>query len=390
MSEATILIPARNAEKTLMRAFESSLSDTSAKIIIADHRSSDQTRKVVQNLSNERVLAYDASSCETIGEVRQALLDLADTEYVVWLDADDELLPGRVKRIIDSLKKNHADFYFDASELVLGNQKKTLPMPNFASNNPAAHCRNFERCFLPAPGVPGVRTEFAKKIGFDPDFETAEDYDFLLRASMSGGKFCFDPKVGYRQHHSSTSLSRNLDRQKKFTALALQKHPLEKIGRLYESNGWNKRIQAWGMVQIATFLSEYSDAIEKLDELESSLEDPDCILEPSGIYPYSEGWMINFWKGTLCLLQKKTKESIDYLSEAEKIMPSPETSNNLGVSYSILDKQDLANDSFKDALAKKADYLDAIENLRGECPPRVTKFPLRHFDTRSSYSEPWK
>ena len=87
-----------------MRAFESSLSDTSTKIIIADHRSSDQTRKVVQNLSNERVLAYDASSCETIGEVRQALLDLADTEYVVWLDADDELLPGRVKRIIDSLK----------------------------------------------------------------------------------------------------------------------------------------------------------------------------------------------------------------------------------------------------------------------------------------------
>lgn len=385
MNEATILIPARNAEETLMRAFESSLSDTSPKIIIADHRSSDQTRKVVQNLSNERVLAYDASSSETIGEVRQALLDLADTEYVVWLDADDELLPGRVKRITDSLEKNHADLYFDASELVRGNQTKTLPMPNFASSNPDAHCRNFERCFLPAPGVPGVRTEFAKKIGFDPDFETAEDYDFLLRASMGGGKFCFDSKVGYRQHHSPSSLSRNIDRQKKFTALALQKHPLEKIGRLYESNGWNERIQAWGKVQISTFLSDFSRAFFLLAELERTLIDPLVVLEPDGVYPYPEGWLINFWKGSIQLKLRNFNEAINDLLKAEEIMPMPETSNNLGVGFSRTGKTNQAKELFAKALILKPDYIDAEENLKNISPNLITSFPFRYNNTRSNY-----
>lgn len=368
-----------------MRAFESSLSDTSPKIIIADHRSSDRTRKVVQNLSNERVLAYDASSSETIGEVRQALLDLADTEYVVWLDADDELLPGRVKRIIDSLEKNHADLYFDASELVRGNQTKTLPMPNFASSNPEAHCRNFERCFLPAPGVPGVRTEFAKKIGFDPDFETAEDYDFLLRASMSGGKFCFDPKVGYRQHHSSTSLSRNLDRQKKFTALALQKHPLEKIGRLYESNGWCGRIQAWSKVQILTFLSDFSEAFALLAELERTLVDPLVVLEPDGVYPYPEGWLVNFWKGSIQLKLGNFNEAINDLLKAEEIMPMPEISNNLGVGFSRTGKKNQAKELFTKALIQKPDYIDAEENLKNISPNLITTFPFRYNNIRSNY-----
>lgn len=258
-------------------------------------------------------------------------------------------------------------------------------MPKFASRNPAAHCRNFERCFLPAPGVPGVRTEFAKKIGFDPNFETAEDYDFLLRASMNGGKFCFDPKVGYRQHHSSTSLSRNLERQKKFTAHALQKHPLSKIVRLYENNGWCERIQAWGIVQTATFLSEYSKAMEKLDELESTLIDPLAILEPNGVYPYPEGWLINFWKGSVQLKLGNFGEAIKDLSRAKEIMPKPEISNNLGVVYFSKGKISQAKKLFKMASTQMPDYMDAKENLTSLTPNSITSFPFRCNSTRSNY-----
>lgn len=368
-----------------MRAVESSLGDNPAKIIIADHRSSDQTRKVVQNLSNERVLAYDASSCETIGAVRQSLLDLADTEYVVWLDADDELLPGRVKRIISSLENNRADLYFDASELVRGNRTKTLPMPNFASNNPEAHCRNFERCFLPSPGVPGVRTEFAKKIGFDSDFETSEDYDFLLRASMSGAKFHFGSDVGYRQYHHPNSLSRNLYKQKKYCALALQKHTLEQIELLYEKTGWSKRIQVWGKVQISTSLSDFSRAFALLAELERTLIDPLVVLEPDGVYPYPEGWLINFWKGSIQLKLGNFNEAINDLLRAEEIMPMPEISNNLGVGFFSTGKTNQAKELFAKALIQKPDYIDAKENLKNISPNLITSFPFRYNNTRSNY-----
>ena len=382
---ASVLIPARDAEHSLAKALESAFQVETSAIFVADHGSTDKTLQVAQNYSKMQVRTIDASSCKNIAEVRQTLIDHSNSVYSVWLDADDELLPGRVKRIISSLENNQADLYFDASELVLGNQKKTLPMPNFASNNPAAHCRNFERCFLPAPGVPGVRTEFAKKIGFDPDFETAEDYDFLLRASMNGGKFCFDPKVGYRQHHSSTSLSRNLERQKKFTAHALQKHPLSKIVRLYEGNGWCERIQAWGIVQTATFLSEYSKAMEKLDELESTLIDPLAVLEPHGVYPYPEGWLLNFFKGSINLKLGNFDEAIKDLSRAKKIMPKPEITNNLGVAFTSAGKTNQAKKLFKMALTQMPDYMDAKENLTNFTPKLITSFPFRCNRTRTIY-----
>jgi glycosyltransferase involved in cell wall biosynthesis len=365
----------------LNSAFQVETSD----ILVADHGSTDKTLQVAQSYSKMQVRTIDASFCKNIAEVRQTLIDHSKSLYSVWLDADDELLPGRVKRIINSLENNQADIYFDASKLVRGNQTKTLPMPNFASSNPEAHCRNFERCFLPAPGVPGVRTEFAKKIGFDPDFETAEDYDFLLRASMSGGKFCFDPKVGYRQHHSSTTLSRNLDRQKKFTALALQKHPLEKIGRLYESNGWCGRIQAWSKVQILTFLSDFSEALVQLAELERTLIDPLAILEPHGVYPYPEGWLINFWKGSVQLKLGNFNEAMVDFLYAEEIMPMPEISNNLGVVFFSTGKINQAKEQFKKALTQKPDYIDAKENLKNKSPNLITNFPFRYNSTRSDY-----
>ena len=385
MNSTSVLIPFKNAASTIHRCLKSSLTEKPSQIILANHNSSDDTVEISKKFNTPIIKIVDASSCKTIAQVRQKLLDLVKTEFIVWLDADDELLPGRVKRIVDSLEKNHADLYFDASELVRGNQTKTLPMPNFASINPEAHCRNFERCFLPAPGVPGVRTEFAKKIGFDPNFETAEDYDFLLRASMSRGTFCFDPEVGYRQHHSLTSLSRNLERQKKFTAHALQKHPLSKIVRLYESNGWCGRIQAWSKVQISTFLSDYSEALALLAELERTLIDPLAILEPHGVYPYPEGWLINFWKGSAQLKLGNFNEAMLDLSYAEEIMPMPEISNNLGVVFFSTGKINQAKEQFKKALIQKPDYIDAEENLQSTSPNLITNFPFRYNSTRSDY-----
>ena len=385
MNSTSVLIPFKNAVSTIHRCLNSALTEKPSQIILANHDSSDDTVDISKKFNTPIIKIVDASFCKTIAQVRQKLLDLVKTEFIVWLDADDELLPGRVKRIVSSLESYHADLYFDASELVRGNQTKTLPIPNFATSNPKSHCRNFERCFLPAPGVPGVRTEFAKKIGFDPNFETAEDYDFLLRASMNEGKFCFDSKVGYRQHHSPSSLSRNLDRQKKFTARALQKHPLEKIGRLYEINGWCGRIQAWSKVQISTFLSNYSEAFALLAELESTLIDPLAVLEPHGIYPYPEGWLLNFFRGSINLKLGNFKEAIYVLSKAEEILPMPEVSNNLGVCFFRIGRKFHAKKLFEKALTQKHNYLDAKENLKSLTPKSITRFPFRCNSTRSNY-----
>ena len=71
----------------------------------SNHNSSDDTVEISKKFNTPIIKIVDASSCKTIAQVRQKLLDLVKTEFIVWLDADDELLPGRAKRIVDSLEK---------------------------------------------------------------------------------------------------------------------------------------------------------------------------------------------------------------------------------------------------------------------------------------------
>ena len=154
---------------------------------------------------------------------------------------------------------------------------------------------------------------------------------------------------------------------------------------MYESNGWCGRIQSWSKVQISTFLSDYSEALALLAKLERTLIDPLAILEPHGLYPYPEGWLINFWKGSAQLKLGNFNEAMLDLSYAEEIMPMPEISNNLGIVFFSTGRINQAKEQFKKALTQKPDYIDAEVNLQSTSPNLITNFPFRYNSTRSDY-----
>ena len=132
-------------------------------------------------------------------------------------------------------------------------------------------------------------------------------------------------------------------------------------------------------------LSDFSEALVQLAELERTLIDPLAILEPHGVYPYPEGWLINFWKGSVQLKLGNFGEAIKDLSIAKEIMPKPEISNNLGVGFSSAGKTNQAKKLFKMALTQMPDYMDAKENLTSSKPNSITSFPFRSDSTRSNY-----
>src|SRR5258706_16481728 len=108
MSDVTIVIPARNAARTIGRAVASALVQVPSRILLIDHASTDDTAGVARGAGSDRLTILSAPAAAMLGEVRQIGLDAVRTEFGMWLDADDELLPGRAARLVSRLQSDAA------------------------------------------------------------------------------------------------------------------------------------------------------------------------------------------------------------------------------------------------------------------------------------------
>jgi glycosyltransferase involved in cell wall biosynthesis len=93
-SDLTIVIPARNEAKLIPRLLNSLLAQNyskmpNTKIFVADANSTDGTSEVVKGFSDRLNISVIAGGLPAAG--RNAGAALADTDYVLFLDADIEL-----------------------------------------------------------------------------------------------------------------------------------------------------------------------------------------------------------------------------------------------------------------------------------------------------------
>ena len=94
----SVIIPAYNAEKTIVKCLESVLQQrAAAEIILADDGSTDGTLKATEAYSDQiRILPLNHGG---VSRARNAGLEEARGEWVMFLDADDTLLPGALKKL---------------------------------------------------------------------------------------------------------------------------------------------------------------------------------------------------------------------------------------------------------------------------------------------------
>ncbi|MBT5909596.1 MAG: glycosyltransferase [Opitutae bacterium] len=378
----TILIPARNAVSTIERALKSTIAERPESVLLLDHGSKDDTVSVAREIGGDLVRIIDASSCSSLGEVRQQALQSVETEYGIWLDADDAFIPGRVSRLIGLLDESGSDLAFDQAILLDQTWKHTLSklrFPPFITEKTV--CRIFERNYLPSHW-PAFRSASARKIAFDPSPSSCEDYDFHLRAFSCGLRFIFDKSFGYFHTDVPNSLSRNITFNEKSISVSLKKHSFDSIKKYYDDADISKEVRRWAIVLIATQRKEYRLALKELSEIAPS----DQILEPEGPFPFPENWRVAFHKGVLSLLAGDPKLGEKALLEAISLKEdSPETLNNLGVAYRIIGKNREAVTCFDRALVKFPQYSDARANQEVANNIRITKLPIRIHSSRSAY-----
>ncbi len=102
----SVIIPAYNSAASLSRAIDSVLAQTyrSFEVIIIDDGSTDQTREVIADYWDSVRSLYQENRGP--GAARNAGIEIARGQYLVFLDADDELLPQKLEHQVGYLDGN--------------------------------------------------------------------------------------------------------------------------------------------------------------------------------------------------------------------------------------------------------------------------------------------
>jgi glycosyltransferase involved in cell wall biosynthesis len=383
----TIVIVARNAEATIERCVRSAVAQGGPILLVDDH-SEDDTVARARAIGGSRLKVVSPACHETVGRARQAGIEAVTTRFAMWIDADDEALPGRVERLKARLEREGSDLVYDAADLhdgATGTFIRHMPIPAYLQCDPSA-VRQFERNVIPSLGWPLVRMSWAARVGYDPACHGVEDYDFLLRSVMEGARISCEPTPGYRQFAYPTSVSRELANRRAGVSTLLKKHQYGLIRTRYQAAGYNAAVTAWALVAVALYREDWPAAARFLDEAALTVIDPSRVLEVDGPCLYPEGWRLGFYRGTLALLTGQLDIARDELSAAHALSPAPESANNLGVALARFGLRREADALFRDAAGLFPGYLDASENLTSSAPSRITTHPLRSSSARTEYS----
>ncbi len=199
----SICVPAHNAERFVRQAVESALRQTWPlhEVIVVDDGSTDQTPHILAEFGDRIILLSQRQG--GANPSRNAALQAAKGDWVLFLDADDYLLPGKVEqqlhegRLLEGtsgpplaaligpvLEERWVDG--EVSEPVLSPWRPEL---DFAEQ--------WLRWTLPqTSGVLWNRKAFLQLGGWNEDQPSCQDFECYLRLFQSGGEYRFTRHAG--------------------------------------------------------------------------------------------------------------------------------------------------------------------------------------------------
>ncbi len=225
----TIVVPTLNARKTIRATLESvaPLREIGAKIILSDSYSEDDTPTFCQGLFDELVLTPKGNMYAAIN----AGISRAESEWVSYLNADDLIYSDQVIRAFETLEPNSELIYGDIDFIdFFGRFLHSFRLPEPAAIIPLASSL--------ITAVSPIGSIYTKKLweklnGFNTDYRFSADFDFFLRAALSGAKIYKSkgPTIGAFRLHGK-QLSQGKDRPCLLEAIEIIKNLQPKASKL--------------------------------------------------------------------------------------------------------------------------------------------------------------
>jgi glycosyltransferase involved in cell wall biosynthesis len=150
---------------------------------------------------------------DSLHDARNAAASLADTEFLCFLDADDELEPG----YFDAMRTGTADVRAPAVRYVRSHNRQPPYVPKVAGHTHLcdADCLTWGNWLVIGSLV---RTELFWQAGGFRAFDWSEDWDLWVRCREVGATFEAIPRAVYRAHVRSDSRNRAPARETKLAA----------------------------------------------------------------------------------------------------------------------------------------------------------------------------
>jgi glycosyltransferase involved in cell wall biosynthesis len=218
MEKVSVVIPLYNKAPHIERAVRSVLAQTEQDfaIIVVDDGSNDGGAEVVKSISDPRIRIFRQDN-QGVSVARNKGIELAQTDLIAFLDADDAYKPQFLETILRLRKKYpEAGAYSTAYEIIKKNGRtvrvkfKAIPPSPWEGIIP-----NYFKSALGSPPVCSSATAIPKyifeKVGFFPLGEAkGEDLDMWLRIAVDykmsystyvGAIYYQDSNKGYREYN---------------------------------------------------------------------------------------------------------------------------------------------------------------------------------------------
>jgi len=200
----SIIIPCYNAAPYVAEAIESALRQTydPVEVIVLDDGSTDRSLEVIKSFDGH--ITWHTGDNQGVSAARNWGIDVAEGEFIKFLDADDVLPEHSVETQVRQIRKAGGK-----KCSVFGDGQKIGPKGQVLGDSRFRRMRDDEDLIMyilnvnPGAQYPLHRREHLAEVGgFDENLPWAEDYDLHLRLHLAGVLLEYHPGevVRVRQH----------------------------------------------------------------------------------------------------------------------------------------------------------------------------------------------
>jgi hypothetical protein len=178
----TVVIPCFRQAHFLPEAIESVLVQThgAVEVVVVDDGSPDNVGEVAARYPGVKCLRQPNGG---LAAARNTGLEEASGEFLLFLDADDRLLPEAIERGLEELRVDAEAMMAAGTWQLIGEAGEPLPADP-PQQPPLAFPALLESCFISTPAAVLYRRDLFGRIGgFDPEVSASADYDLYLRTA---------------------------------------------------------------------------------------------------------------------------------------------------------------------------------------------------------------
>lgn len=237
--QVSVIIPAFNAAKTIIRAIDSVRAQnvSTMEVIVIDDASTDGTSDIVFNntKAGEKIHLLKMIKNSGVSAARNAGIQIAKGKYLAFLDSDDIWLDGKIQKQIALIKSDPSITLVSCNSRLVSEDGTELKIGHI--NRPPDEGFDAWKTlliynFLPTPTI-FTHSNLVKEFGgFDESLKVGEDLDLWIKLAIRGKIAVLNEVLTHYYDSPGSLMKRHSSETNSIVAPMLKKHIAAQENRL--------------------------------------------------------------------------------------------------------------------------------------------------------------